>query len=188
MGMKKTLFLAPLVLACAAGLDEHYLQYQTSPALSSKSSWKVIVMPPVGYLQYPDLPKEPCGRLWIHINEALYKTGRFQLASMDTIEIRQKITEKAPGWENFPEPGTAKAVALEMGAEAVCVVEIDEIKVGHRHNDPAEPMYYETVLKLKIFDTGKGDLLYNATARGVVYEDLAGSLNQAADNAVKPLK
>jgi len=186
--MKKILFFASLILACAAELDEHYLQYQTSPSLSSKASWKIIVMPPVGYLQFPDLPKEPYGRLWLHITEALYRTGRFQLASMDTIEIRQRITEKAPGWESFPEPGTARAVAFEMGADAVCIVEIDDIRRGYRHNDPAEPMYYETVLKLKIFDAGKGELLYNATARGLVYEDLAGSLNQAADRAIKPLK
>jgi hypothetical protein len=186
--MKKFLFLAVISLACTPRMDEHFLKYETYPALSSKPSWKLIVMPPVGYMQYPELPKEPCGKLWVHLAEALGATGKFQVVSSDTVAIRQKITEKAPGWENFPEPGTAKSVGFEMGAEAVCVVEIDEIKMGHRQNDPAEPMYYETVLKLKIFDTGKGDLLYNATARGVVYEDLAGSLNQAADNAVKPLK
>jgi hypothetical protein len=188
LNMKKALLPAVLILACAPRMDEHFLKYETYPALSSKHSWNLIVMPPVGYTQYPELPKEPCGKLWAHLSEALSSTGKFQIVSSDTAAIREKITEKAPGWENFPEPGVAKAVAFEMGAEAVCVVEIEDIKIGHRHNDPAEPMYYETVLRLKIFDAGKGDLLYNATARGLVYEDLAGSLNQAADNAVKPLR
>ncbi|MEO0191931.1 MAG: hypothetical protein ABIM46_04025 [candidate division WOR-3 bacterium] len=186
--MRKICLPVLCFLACAPRMDEHFLKYETYPALSSKASWRLIVMPPVGYMQYSELPKEPYGRFWVYLTGALASTGRFQIVSSDTIAIRAKITEKAPGWENFPEPGTAKAVGFEMGAEAVCVVEIEEIKMGYRHNDPAEPMYYETVIKLKIFDTGKGDLLYNATARGIFYEDLAGSLNQAADNALKPLK
>jgi len=184
--MRRVALLGLFLAACGPKMDEYFLTYETYPGLGSKQTWKLAVLPPTGYMQYTEIPREPYGKFWLYMLYALDGTDRFKVVTPDTSAMRAAIAEKAPGWESFPESGTGIAVGKELGAEAVCIVEIKQILIGHKYNDPSQPMYYEVVLGTKIFDVASGDLLYNATSRGKVYEDLAGSLNQAVDNAVKP--
>ena len=175
-----------LTLACAAGVDEYWLTYSKSPAWGSKTRL-AVVLPPQGYFQYPDLPKWPYGRLWEHIMEKAEAVKGLNLATRNTAKVKEVLGSLSAGWELNPDPSTAREVARRFGADAAVFASIESIQMGHEHNNPAEPLYYEVVLTLKVYDVG-GELLYTARARGKATEDLVGALLAAVDNAFKGLE
>ncbi len=175
------------VFGCAAGaLDEYWLKYSKSPNWGAKTRL-VVVLPPQGYFQYPDLPKWPYGRLWSYLMDKAEATKGLNLATRDTAKVKEVLGELSAGWELNPDPSTAREVARKFGADAALFVSIESIRTGHERNDPAEPMYYEVVMTMKIYDTG-GELLYTARARGKATEDLVGALTHAVDNAFRGLE
>ncbi len=192
MCMKRSFLFTGFVLAfsalsCTAHLDEHFLKFEKYPGLSSKTR-TAVVMPPAGYAQYVELPKGPYFEFWRHAIEKLDQCENFRVLIRDTGKINQAIKAQTGAWEMMPEQGAAKAAGKQLGADAAVVIRVDKVLTGHKANDPDQPMYYETVLITDIYDTNTGKLLYHARSRGVVYEDLAGSLNQAVDRAFSPLQ
>ncbi len=175
-----------MALGCAAGIDEYWLTYSKSPAWGSKTRL-AVVLPPQGYFQYPDLPKWPYGRLWSYLMDKVEGVKGLNLATRDTARVREVLGSLSAGWELNPDPSTAREVARRFGADAAIFLSIESIRTGHERNDPYQPMYYEIVGVLKIYDVG-GELLYNARARGKATEDLMGALTHMVDNAFRGLE
>ncbi|MGC8894600.1 MAG: hypothetical protein ACP5QG_07120 [candidate division WOR-3 bacterium] len=190
--MSRVLLVVSLLVASAApvschrGIDDYYLKYTLYREMAGKKTWKIVVLPPYGYMQYSDLPRRPYDILWDYLMRSLDSLETFEVVTKDTSLIMQVTKRESPGWEIVPEMGTARATALGMGAEAVCVVEIQSILEGHEANDPEMRAYYVVVLKTRIVNTETGEMLYEAKSRGEVYEDLAGSMMAAVDNMIWP--
>ena len=182
------LAVAMLALSCHHGIDEYYLKYTLYGEMAGRSTWKIVVLPPYGYMQYPDLPRRPYDLLWNYLMSSLDSLETFEVVTRDTALLMEETMKESPGWELMPEMGTARATALGMGAEAVCVVEIESILQGHEANDPEMRSYYVVVLKTRIVDTETGKTLYDAKSRGEVYEDLGGSMMAAVDNMTWPFR
>ncbi len=175
-------------VSCHQGIDEYYLKYTLYKDMASRPSWKIVILPPYGYMQYPDLPRRPYDILWAYLMSSLDSLETFEVIVRDTSLLMEETMRESPGWELMPEMGTARATALALGAEAVCVVEIQSILEGHEANDPEMRSYYVVVLKTRMVDTETGKTLYEAKSRGEVYEDLAGSMMAAVDNMIWPFR
>jgi len=83
------LFLA----ACGPKMDEYFLTYETYPKLGSKQTWKLAVLPPTGYMQYTEIPREPYGKFWLYMMYALDGTGRFKVVTPDTGDTSERYLD-----------------------------------------------------------------------------------------------
>ncbi len=182
------LLVSTIAISCHQGIDEYYLKYTLYGEITGRPTWKMVVLPPYGYMKYPDLPRRPYDILWDYLMRSLDSLETFEVVTRDTALLMEKTRGELPGWELMPEMGTARATALSIGAEAVCVVEIQSILQGHEANDPEMRSYYVVVLKTRMVEAETGKTLYEAKSRGEVYEDLAGSMMAAVDNMTWPFR
>lgn len=154
--------------------------YAKSPTLEAKSSWRTAVLPPTGgRVSDPSAP----GGLYDYAGMALMKKGRFTV--VDRSAVDQLLEEQEFSYSGVVDAGTAARLGKMLGAEAVMIVNVTEIK----HDDfwDEHPAQRDAELHLKIISVETSEVLYSAVGQGSDFDGASGALKQALEVALMPL-
>lgn len=121
--------------------------------------------------------------LYDFVSFELLKTGRFSLIERQAIDAI--LREQEFGVSGIADPSTAAELGKVLGADAVLLTQVNQIKRDEFFKDEEA---YDAVVFVRLVDSSTGEILYYGKGFGSNMDGKLGAILNAVSNAIKPLK
>jgi hypothetical protein len=157
-------------------MQEANQPYSISPSFELDRNWRIAILPPRdGDTELPAL-HDRAGLL-------LMKPGSFTL--IDRTEVARILLEHWAGGPHPIDPHSASKLGRQMGAEAVIIVSVTQLKHDDFFKD--NPEQRDARVFVKIISVRTAEALYYAEGRGSSFEGPEAALHDALAMALGPL-
>jgi hypothetical protein len=153
--------------------------YSLSPGFDLTRTWRVAVLPPTSTVT----SRAPT-TLYDHAGLSLMKVRN--LSIVDRSMVDRILEEQQFGASGVVDPGTASRLGKLMGASAVAVTTVTQLKHDDFFND--SPDQRDAQLYLKVISVETGEVLYYAIGQSSSFNGADEAATFAFEVAVSPLK
>lgn len=176
-----SVFFVFLVFCAPTSIVKTYYDTGFSSNFDVFKPYKVAVLPVYSNLTTCD--KQTLDALINIISVSLLEINGFSL--IERASIDKIFEEQALGLTGAIDPNTAAKVGKLLGAEAVIITDVNELKKDEFFEDEDA---FDSIVFLRLVDTSTGEILYYKKGIGKSLEGKLSSLEMAVKAALEPLK
>lgn len=160
-------------------MQEMSENYSISPSFDLAQTWRIAVLPPTS-----TVTSRAPATLYDHAGLSLMKVRN--LSIVDRSQVDRILDEQQFGASGVVDPATAARLGKLMGAQAVAVTSITQLKHDDFFGD--SPEQRDAQLYLKIISVETAEVLYYSLGQGSSFNGPDDALAGAFELAVGPLK
>lgn len=178
------LFILSLIISCGTTMQNMQKEYSDSafsPNFDQAKTYRLAVLPVSA--SGVKITETEINSLNDYISLELLKTGHFSLIERKVVD--DLLKEQEFGVSGVVDASTAAKIGKILGADAVMLTEISELKRDTFFTDQDA---YDSKIFIRIIDASTGEILFYGKGRGDSMQGKVSALEMAIINATKSLQ